>query len=99
MIPVPRGRPKGLPKIGGRKKGQPNKATKEIKAIAGQHGEEVIGILLGIARASESDPARVAACREIIDRGYGKAAQPLTNDQDTGPFVVKVLKFGGDNAS
>lgn len=33
----------------------------------------------------------VAACRELLDRGYGKAPQPHDGDGEGGPVVVKVI--------
>lgn len=65
-------------KTGGRTKGTPNKVTADIKAIAQSFGEEAITHLVEIARDGDAAPAaRVAAVKEILDRGYGKAKQPL----------------------
>ena len=38
---------------------------------------ECIEMLMAMARTSRSQPAIVAAIREILDRGYGKAPRPL----------------------
>lgn len=62
-------------KTGGRVAGTPNKATAEIKALAGVYSAETIEILIGIARNADSDAAKVAACRELLDRGHGKPMQ------------------------
>ena len=62
---------------GGRAKGVPNKATRELKAIAGQYTQEAVETLAGLMRRAESERARVAACKEILDRGHGKAQQSL----------------------
>jgi len=62
-------------KTGGRIAGTPNKATAEIKTLAGAYSAETIKILIGIARNADSDAAKVAACRELLDRGHGKAKQ------------------------
>ena len=67
-------------KTGGRVAGTPNKATAEIKAIAGMHSVEVVDILIGLARNADSDAAKVAACREILDRAHGKASQRVDVD-------------------
>ena len=52
----------------------------------------VVGIqtLAGIARNSTSDAARVSAAQALLDRGWGKAPQPHTGEDDedirvTGP--------------
>lgn len=66
----------------GRKKGVPNKATAEIKALAQVHGARMIAELARLATKAESEQARVAAIRELLDRGYGKATQPLSGPED-----------------
>lgn len=57
----------------GRKAGVPNKATQEIKALAQKHGPEAIAELARLAKSAESEQARTAAIKELLDRGYGKA--------------------------
>lgn len=66
------------PKTGGRQKGSLNKVTLEIKEIAAEYGPRAITLLWAIAQASESDAAKVAAIREILDRAYGKPPQATT---------------------
>lgn len=62
-------------KTGGRVKGTPNKATADIKALAQQFGPEAIQELATLMTTSESHQARIAAAKELLDRGYGKAMQ------------------------
>lgn len=57
----------------GRKKGTPNKATAEIKELAREHGSRAIAALVRILDNSDSDTARIAAAKELLDRGYGKS--------------------------
>src|SRR5262245_49548756 len=61
----------------GRKKGTPNKVTAEIKELAQQYGPEAIAELARPATKAESEAARVAAIKELLDRGYGRAVQPI----------------------
>lgn len=84
------GRPKGLPKTGGRSKGTPNRATADIKALAQTYGPDAIDTLADIMK-SESAPeaARIAAAKELIDRGFGKATQPISGDPDMPPVGIK----------
>lgn len=82
---MPRGSKPGE-RRGGRAKGVPNKATAEIKEIAGKHSKEAVEILIGIARKSESDAARVSAAKEILDRGHGKPTQPISGDDAAPPI-------------
>lgn len=72
-------------KTGGRVAGTPNKATAEIKAIAQKHGPAAIKEAVRIMTKSESDQARMAAIKELLDRGYGKAAQPVGGGDGTEP--------------
>lgn len=78
---MPRGVPKGT-RIGGRKKGTPNKATADVKAIASQYTDEAIEALAGIMRNGESEAARVSAIKELLDRGHGKAMQSVAATVD-----------------
>lgn len=85
---------------GGRVKGTPNKATAEIRDIARQYTAEAFEALVGVLRDSESDAAKVAAAREILDRGYGKATTVLAGDQDGGPVRITKIELvaGGDSS-
>lgn len=80
------GRPKGGAKTGGRRKGTPNKATADIKALAQTYTSEAMSALAAVMRSSDSDAARVAAIKEIFERGHGKAPQPQTGEGGTGPI-------------
>ncbi len=88
------GRPKGLPKTGGRTKGTPNRATADIKALAQLYGPEAIDTLAEIMKNEEHPPAaRVAAAKELIDRGFGKATQPISGDPDMPPIGVRHVEL------
>lgn len=65
--------PKGV-RIGGRQKGTPNKVTNDLKALAQAHTPEAIKKLVDHMRG-DNPKASVAACKEILDRGHGKAVQ------------------------
>lgn len=73
------GRPKGIPKTGGRVKGTPNKATAAIKEIAGQYTEQAVNTLVSILAGGEGIPpaAQVAAAKELLDRAHGKPGQSI----------------------
>jgi hypothetical protein len=73
----------------GRPKGIPNKASAEIRALAQEYTPEAIRILVKIMRSSPHPQARVAAIRELLDRGHGKAAQAITGDGD-GPVRLVI---------
>jgi hypothetical protein len=84
------GAPKGHPRFGGRKPGVPNKVTAEVRDLARVHGPAVLEELARLALESESDQARVAAAKEILDRAYGKCAQPISGDGG-GPTILRVI--------
>lgn len=67
-------------KTGGRRKGTPNKATADIKALAQVHAENAMVELARLATEAESEAARVAAIKELFDRGFGKAKQSMEVD-------------------
>jgi len=62
-------------KTGGRQKGTVNKSTAEIKELAQAHGAEIIEQLAKIALNSDQESTRIAASKELLDRGYGKSMQ------------------------
>lgn len=83
------GRPVGLPKTGGRQAGTPNKNTADIKALAQKYGPAAIARLAEMAGLVTDDNGRQVgvakneavqqgAIKELIDRGYGKARQPVS---------------------
>lgn len=75
-------------KTGGRRAGTPNKATAALKELAEPYAPEALETLREIMANGESDAARVSAAREILDRAYGKACQPLSGP-DEKPLVPK----------
>ena len=68
---------KGSPKTGGRKKGTPNFVTRELKEICRQEAPTLVKELIRLATSAESEAVRVAAIKEMFDRGFGRATQPI----------------------
>ena len=56
------------------------KATPDLRSLARAHTELSVQTLAGIARNSTSDQARVSAAQALLDRGWGKAIQPHTDE-------------------
>ena len=82
----------------GRKAGVPNRTTAECRKCARKYGLAAIkelaklaGLMPGGKGRAESEQARIAACREILDRAYGKPAQPLTGEGGEGPIQIREL--------
>ncbi len=78
---------------GGRPKGSLNKATKEIRTIARPYAPSAVKELARIMAKSDSDQARVAAIKELLDRGYGKSPATMAGEDGEGPaeLVIKWL--------
>lgn len=73
----------------GRKKGTPNKATAEVKSLARKYGAEMIDVLAEIAMdGKKNESSRVAAAKELLDRGYGRSIQMISGP-DEGPIQVE----------
>lgn len=76
----------------GRPKGSINKATADIKAMAQQYGPEAIEKLAYLMNFAESQQAQIAATKELLDRGYGKAVQAIeASGKDGGPIELTGL--------
>jgi hypothetical protein len=60
----------------------------DVRALARTHTPQIIAELARLALNSESDNARVAAIKELLDRGWGK---PGTQES---PEVVTPYEFG-----
>lgn len=83
---------KGI-KTGGRTKGTPNKATKDIKRAIDSAADhvELAKNLYRIALKSDSDAAQVAATKEIWDRRFGKASQVIAGDPEN-PITYQEIR-------
>lgn len=68
---------------GGRKPGEPNKATKTLKELAREYTDDALKALVDAVR-NETGTARIQAANAILDRGYGKPSQVLAGDEDGG---------------
>jgi len=74
----------------GNKGGRPP-VIRHIRELAREQTEPAFAALLSIALRGESESARVAAIKELLDRGWGKSAQPLTG-ADLGPIEFRRAK-------
>ncbi|APX75802.1 hypothetical protein BUW96_13605 [Achromobacter insolitus] len=81
----------------GRKPGIPNRATADIKSLAQSHGPDAIARLVAIFQSAETPPAaHVAAIKELLDRGFGKAAQPISGSPDLPPIQINASELTDD---
>jgi hypothetical protein len=60
-----------------------SKTLTEIRSLARSHTKTAINVLVGVMRCKDATAAaRVSAANAILDRGWGKATQPLENGDD-----------------
>ena len=88
------GKPPGhaKPANSGRRKGVPNKSTKEIKAIAQKQGAKAVRVLVRLMTKSENETTRLKAAVELLDRGYGRPVTPSEiSGPDGGPIETNAL--------
>ena len=78
----------------GRPKGTPNKANAELREAAQAYGLEIIERLAAMAANAESESVRLAAMRELLDRGYGRPPAGLEIDHGIQPEnpLAEILK-------
>ena len=81
-------------KTGGRQKGTPNKITADLKKLASKHGPEAIKAILALAKTAENETTRLAAWRELLDRGYGRPAQFSEIGSKGGAPLTLVVETG-----
>ena len=60
----------------------------EVKEAASRHADEAVQTLLDLMRNSSSDPVRVAAARELLDRAHGK---PKTETAGGGDSLADMI--------
>ena len=65
------------------------KTITEIRSLARSHTRTAINVLVGVMRSKDAThAARVSAANAILDRGWGKAAQPVENGEHGGLEVI-----------
>ncbi len=67
------------------------KALIAVKEAAQAHGTAAIKKLAFLMENGDSDAAKISACKELLDRAYGKATQPIAGDDDM-PAIRAALK-------
>jgi hypothetical protein len=75
------GNPGGRPKV-----------IADLRALARAYAPDAIKELARLAIKAKSEAARVAAIRELLDRGYGKAQQMVENEDDPSNKTAEELR-------
>jgi hypothetical protein len=78
----------------GRPPGSKQKVTPEIKAMAQKHCPEALEMIVQLAQNAENESTRLAAAKELLDRGYGKSRQVVDADLRHGGAVqIEMVKL------
>ena len=76
---MPRG---GRREGAGRKPGQVNQVTKDIRAMAREHAAEALATLVDIMRNKDNPSLSKDAAKDLLDRGFGRPGQHIEVDAD-----------------
>jgi hypothetical protein len=80
-------------KAGGRRKGTPNRATADVKALAGAYTPEAVRLLASVMRNSKAPlMARVMAADKLLDRACGRPAQAHADPGGSGPVTLTLIE-------
>lgn len=77
-------------KTGGRQKGVPNKANRDLKELARSFTGRCLEELERIAFTNDDDDTRLKAIGMILDRGHGKPAQAITGEGGEGAAKFEI---------
>lgn len=86
---MPKGGSKPGERRGGRKRGTSNKVPPEIRAAAKKHSPAALKVLVK-ALKSKDEKLKLTAAGMILDRAWGKPAQPMTGEDGKGPAIVRI---------
>ena len=80
-------------------RGATSKAAAEIKALAKKHSKAAIKVLAAIMNQADGPAtARVSAAQALLDRGWGKAAQPVAGEEGGVPLLSRIERVIVDAA-
>jgi hypothetical protein len=65
----------------GRKPGSRNRKSADVSAQVQEHAALILAQLVDLAKNARSETMRVAAMRELLTRGYGKAVAPEPDEE------------------
>jgi hypothetical protein len=70
------------------------RALTEIRSLARSHTRTALKVLVGIMRSDDATPAvRLSAANAILDRGWGKSAQPIESGEEGVETVHRVERI------
>jgi len=65
--------------------------SEEEKKFLDAAAAKAMKTISSIAEKSKSDKVRLSAAIWLAERKYGKAVQPIANENENHPFIVKVI--------
>lgn len=74
------------------------KAVLKLSSLARTHTAEAVETLAGIMRNGTQESARVTAAGMLLDRGWGKAAQPITGEDGEGEITIVIRRLVDEDA-
>lgn len=73
---------------------------KDLVQLARAHTESAVRTLIGIMTQPKAPAAaRISAAQTLLDRGWGKAAQPHTGKDGEGPILLEHIYSEVDGAT
>src|SRR5260370_21330724 len=74
-----------------------HKTFTEIRSLARSHTKTAVNVLVGGMRSKDARAtARVSAANAILDRGWGKATQPIENGDDGALELIHRIELRAD---
>ena len=65
------------------------KSLTHIRSLARSHTKTAINVLVGVMRSNDAmAAARVSAANAILDRGWGKATQPMESGDEGSRQII-----------
>lgn len=61
-----------------------------LRQICRDHTDDAVKVLVNILTTSESESAQLTAAKELLDRGWGRATQPISGDDEADPIKTAV---------
>jgi hypothetical protein len=69
------------------------KSLQDYRSLARGHTESAIRTLAGIMTSAETaDANKIAAANSLLDRGWGKAAQPIAGDEENPLKIIRRIE-------
>lgn len=70
-----------------------SKTPTQIRSLARSHTEAALNCLAGIMNKTDApEAARVSAANSLLDRGWGKATQPISGDGENPLQIIQKIE-------